>query len=537
VQLELIKGSDVVQKAQQEAAAALAAAAALEKNKGKAKPTKPLSKKEEAAAAAAAAALAAARPPELLSFPLALENLSRMVEVLTRLCVAERGGQLPPLSNGSLAMSVRSLVGTLSVLMPWEYRRVFARNVCRALTVISGGEEARRETVRDTMSLGPLLDIISAPGMCFKCFESIAYRVTLSRWTTHSRQSFATSPSCVLMPSSSCFVSTDASPEGVHIRRCAEAAMHHIISPLPHSSTSVDPSILTGTGASPFLASSALVTALGSEDTLTWQAALRLLARLMQAESNTSILASTPLPALHKIAAWLVAKAGGSEHWPANADPPSSVPIKALLIAFADSLTAIARGKDAAAAQGVGSDDMVGKLVGLLSQGPLSEADLLAGRDRQAMCCYAAGSGNPDVAFALFGPEHWDLDMGALEKDAVPQTIVPRARLARSLTAIAGAGGAGGGFVVEKASAVVMKLLALDMDVGGQRRSWEAFVPKDQALLHDQLRLELLQLAAAGKSNSLKQNDSVRREAIVCQVEGDSVGGALADSGLPAGWA
>lgn len=494
MQLELIKGSDVVQKAQQEAAAALAAAAALEKNKGKAKPTKPLSKKEEAAAAAAAAALAAARPPELLSFPLALENLSRMVEVLTRLCVAERSGQLSSLSGGSLEMSVRSLVGTLSVLMPWEYRKVFARNVCRALTVISGGEEARREAVRDTMSLGPLLDIISAPG---RCFESLG----LQQVAIYSRQSFAASQSCVLTPSSCVCCAIDASPEGVLIRRSAEAAMHHIISPLPLSSSSVDPSILTGTGTggAPFLAPSALVTALGSDDTLTWQAALRLLARLMQAESNTSVLASTPLPALHKIAAWLVAKAGSSEHWPADAEPPSSVPIKALLIAFADSLTCIARGKDAAAAQGVGSDDMVGKLVGLLTQGPLSDTDLLAGRDRRAMCCYAAGSANPDVAFELFGPEHWDLDMGALEKGAVPQAIVPRARLVRSLAAIAGVGGTGGGFVVEKASGVVVKLLALDMDVGGQRRSWEAFVPRDQALLHDQLRLELLQLAAAGK--------------------------------------
>ena len=264
--------------------------------------------------------------------------------------------------------------------------------------------------------------------------------------------------------------------------------------------TLIDKDILAG-GTPPYLSPQALLTALASDDPLTWQAALRLVWRLVTQEANTAALTSA-VPTLLKIGQGLyTSMTAADKDWPEEKAPMTEgqtlrVPLKTLVIALADTLTAISKSGAAGTADAIGTADMVTCLVNLLSHGPLESTDFQgsgsrAERSSQQDCNY-------DSAFALYGPETWKGDLSGLVDDAVPAKIVPRARLARLLTSMTAAGGNGAKLVMAKAMEPLTKLLLADTDIDHNRRCWESFVPKDQAFLHDQLRVELMDLA--GKS-------------------------------------
>lgn len=194
--------------------------------------------------------------------------------------------------------------------------------------------------------------------------------------------------------------------------------------------------------------------------------ALRLASRLVQAPANTAVLGAALLPPLLKAAKWLLTNSPSAPHWPTDAPPPLSVPLRALSVALTDVLAALACSSDAAVAQVVGSsEELVGTLVGLLSLGPLSAGAILSdGQPRASHGCY--GPHHYDSEFELHGPDHWLLDLSGLRDGASPERIVPRARLARTLAAVCRAGGPGAAWVVEKAAEPVLQLLALDVQVG-----------------------------------------------------------------------
>lgn len=84
------------------------------------------------AAAVAASAVAAVAVESALPLTVVLEDLSRMADLLTRLCEAEAQGRIEALAEELLEGVVHCLVGSISALMPWDYRKIHARCGSRA---------------------------------------------------------------------------------------------------------------------------------------------------------------------------------------------------------------------------------------------------------------------------------------------------------------------------------------------------------------------------------------------------------------------
>jgi hypothetical protein len=506
-QLETIKSSEVVQKGLAESAAA-AGGGAPDKGKGKAAA-------KEAPKAGKGGKKGEEPPPppkEAVPLDVTLSNLSRLADVLTRLVTAETAeGDSPRLlPEEALSSAVRSLVGITQLPMPWDLKKIFSRALSHALGAVAAGTltlESRRKMVRDAQALPCLLAIVSVAGTTQRVVILNIIRLPLD-----SRRG-----GCP----------TGSSPEDQTIRRTAEKAIHHLLVPLPAKETApageapeaaaaapgapspavtapvaVDEDILTGSeGSAPYLPPEALLAALASDDAFTWQAALRVVARLCASDKGTSALGAGVVPTLVKIARCLEASP-----LPPSEGPPqtlaesqiASFPTRGLVIAASDALTAAAKCSNPAVEQAASSTDgTVASLTALLSQGPLTAAAALScGHSRKDKSCL--GDTSFDSALSVYTPDQWLWDLSGAQEGATPEAIVPRARVTRALAAIAQAEGPGAALVVEKATEALVELLALDVDVQGTRRSWEAFVPKDQALLHDQLRLELLDLFAAG---------------------------------------
>jgi hypothetical protein len=165
--------------------------------------------------------------------------------------------------------------------------------------------------------------------------------------------------------------------------------------------------------------------------------------------------------------------------------------VKVLLVALSEVLIAVARSPVAATAQAVGTEDMVACLVGLLGQGPL---DQQAFRGQQ-------GPGYDDPV-ELLGAQHLTWELSGLREGAVVPKAIPRALVLRLLGALVEAGASGPAAVMQQATGSLAALLLVDLEVDSTLRSWEVSLPRGQALLHDQVRLEALQLLAKGEKRA-----------------------------------
>jgi hypothetical protein len=157
--VDVIKASEVVQKALAEIAAA--AAASNEKG-GKAK----AKKEEKPSGKKKGEELPVAPPKDPLPLEAAITSLARLATVLTRLVRLETAEE-PLGQEDLLRASIISIAEALRLPLPWPLKRVLAGPASKALGMLAStplDAEHRRRLVRDSQALGPLLDVVSAAG-------------------------------------------------------------------------------------------------------------------------------------------------------------------------------------------------------------------------------------------------------------------------------------------------------------------------------------------------------------------------------------